>query len=89
MRKLLLAGAVLAAPLLGLSAAKATPATPLISADQTAVASPSIQKAYWVWAGPRRVWVVRPYAYWHPYWRWHHWIPGHWAWGHWVPGHYV
>lgn len=95
MRKLLLAGAVLAAPLLAWPAAHAAPATPMIAADHAAV-SPSVQKVFWVYVGPRRVW--RPYRYyaWHPYWRpawrfsyWHRWVPGHWAWGHWVPGHYA
>lgn len=94
MRKLLLAGALAAAPVLGWPAAHAAPATPMIAADHAAV-SPSVQKVYYVWVGPRRVW--RPYVYWHRYWRpyaywhphWRPWVPGHWAFGRWIPGHYA
>lgn len=62
MRKLLFAGAVLAAPLLAWQPARAAVAAPLDSAAVTP--SASVQKAAWVWVGGRRVWhsavVVRP-----------------------------
>lgn len=92
MRKLLFAGAVVAAPLLGWhSAQAASAAAPLTAANPVLAPSASVQKVVWVWVGGRRIW--RPYAsYWRPYWHpyaWHHFVPGHWAFGHWVPGHYV
>jgi hypothetical protein len=102
MRKLLFAGIVLAAPLLGWQSAQASLTAPMTGGTNPVVApNGGVQNVAWVWVGGRRVW--HPYwvygawhPYWHPYWRpwvrvgyWHHWVPGHWAWGHWVPGHYA
>ncbi|MBV9758745.1 MAG: hypothetical protein JO047_17005 [Alphaproteobacteria bacterium] len=88
MRKLLFAGAVLAAPLLAWQPAHAAMAAPLH--DGTAVApSASLQKVTWVWVGGRRVWhptvIVRPgYAYgYRPGWVYH---PGLTYYHPWHPG---
>lgn len=66
MRKLLVAGAVLAAAcVLAPQLSQAAPNATVIAAAKSSIApSPSIQKVYWVWAGGRHVWrpvvVVRP-----------------------------
>lgn len=94
MRKLLFAGVVLAAPLLGWQAAHATATVPVTTGTNPVVApSSAVQKVVWVWVGGRRVWhPYWNYSYWRPAPRWgfgRHWVPGHWAFGRWIPGHYA
>lgn len=105
MRKLLLAGIALAAPLAGLQFAHAANAPVAPAAAQISAAlSPgaSVQHVVWVYVGGHRVWHGWGWhpPYWHP-WGWHprvgwagpwippHWVPGHWRYGAWVPPHFV
>lgn len=80
MRKLLLAGAVIAAPLLGLQCASAA-STPAIVPGLTA--APSVQLVQWGdhWHGWHHHW-------WHHHWHHGHWVPGHWWAGRWIPPHW-
>jgi hypothetical protein len=85
MRKLLLVGAVLAAPLVGWGSAQAASA-PFTTGAAVTAPSASVQNVVWVWVGGHRVWR---HGYWRPYLARGHWIPGHWRYGHWVPGHFA
>ncbi len=90
MRKLLLAGVVIAAPLVGWQSANAA-SVPMTGTDHVATTpSASVQNVVWVWNGYRRVWRVGP--------RWRHWrgawipghvVPGHWRFGRWIPRHWI